>query len=82
MKTTLTKIGNSKGIIIPATFLRECQIDNVVSIEIKNNKIVIAKPEQLRSGWAEAFAKVKPHDQEILIDETLTNSFDSDEWEW
>lgn len=82
MKTTLTIIGNSKGIIIPATLLKECQIDYDVTIEVKNNKIVISKPVKPRSGWADAFAQVKPNDQEILIDDDLTTSFENGEWEW
>ncbi len=82
MKTTLTKIGNSKGIIIPAHFLKECQFDNVVSINIENDKIMISKPEQPRSGWKDAFAKALPNKNELLIDDTLSNHFDEDEWSW
>ena len=83
MKTSLTKIGNSKGIIIPAHLLKECNFDNVVSINIKDDTLVISKPEQPRIGWSEVFAKTKSsEDNEILIDDDLSNSFDKEEWTW
>ena len=82
MKTMLTKIGNSKGVIIPARILRDCRFDNVVSVEVKNETLVISKPAEPRSGWAEAFAKAVSHDQELLIDDTLSNQFDNEEWTW
>ena len=82
MQTTLTKIGNSKGIIIPAHFLKECQFYSTVSMNIKNNTIVISRPDQPRSGWAEAFAKLSLQENTLLIDDTLPNYFDGEEWSW
>ena len=82
MKTTLTKIGNSKGIIIPAHFLKECQFDNTVSINIHNDTVVISKPTQPRSGWKEVFAKASSQNNSLLIEDTLPNHFDEEEWSW
>lgn len=82
MKATLTKIGESKGIIIPKHFLEECQIDNVVTIKVENDTLVISKPSQPRSGWEESFANASMQDQEMLIEDTLPNDFDNKEWSW
>jgi len=35
MKTTLTKIGNSKGVIIPGKVLRQCGFDGAVEMEVR-----------------------------------------------
>jgi len=82
MKTNLTKIGNSKGVIIPARFLKECRLDDIVSIDIKNDTIVISKSTHPRSGWSKAFAEVSKREQEPLIDDALPNRFDDEEWTW
>ena len=80
MKAVLTKIGNSQGIIIPAHVIKECQLDHVVSIEIKDGVLMISKPKVNRCGWKEAFAKL-----DTTLDEELAefpNAFDEDEWIW
>ena len=82
METTLTKIGNSKGVIIPAGFLKECQLENAVSLTIQDGAIMITKPAHPREGWAEAFAKVAPCHSEMLIDDSIQNEFDEKEWVW
>jgi len=82
MIATLTKIGNSRGVIIPARFLKECRFDGAVSISMRNNTIVISKPDQPRSGWSEAFAKASPIADALLIDDTLANDFDDSAWSW
>ncbi len=82
MRATLTKIGNSKGVIIPAQFLKECQFDGAVLIDVRNNTIVISKPDQPRSGWSEAFAKTSMNEGALLFDDTLANDFDDTEWSW
>ena len=43
MKSSVTKIGNSKGIIIPAHLLKQCGFTKEVSLEIKNDTLVISK---------------------------------------
>lgn len=55
MQSTLIKIGNSQGVIIPGQLLEQCQLDDVVSLEVRDKSIVISKPGQPRSGWEEAF---------------------------
>ncbi len=88
MKANLTKIGNSKGVIIPAQFLKECQFDDIVSIDIDDDRLVISKPETARSGWGAAFAKaakknkVSLQNDTLLIEDGLANDFDEDEWSW
>ena len=52
MLTTMRRIGNSRGVLIPAAFLASCQIEDQVDMQLQDGQIVI-KPvrRQLREGW-------------------------------
>ena len=83
MKSSIRSIGNSRGIIIPQSFLKQCFIDEEVNIEVKDNHIIISPAEDVkRKGWADAFKQMaKNGDDELSIpdvfeDENLTD------WEW
>jgi antitoxin MazE len=81
MKTSVTKIGNSKGIIIPSHLLKQCGFIKEVSLEIKNETLVISKARKPREGWAEAFIEAGAGDEELLLNEA-SNDFDQNEWVW
>jgi antitoxin MazE len=46
MEANIITVGNSKGIIIPSKFLKLIGLENKVSIEVENNKIVIESSKQ------------------------------------
>jgi antitoxin MazE len=56
MKTSIRKMGNSQGVLIPKPFLAQTGMDiGEVEMEIENNAIVIRKPQKnVRDGWSEA----------------------------
>jgi antitoxin MazE len=83
MQSTIRNIGNSKGIIIPQSFLKQCLIENEVTMEVKDNTIVISPVERVpRQGWVEQFQKANSlEDKEIFVDHS-TSSFDDEEWTW
>lgn len=58
MLTKVSKVGTSVGVIIPRYIAVEGGFSQGTSIDIefKGNKIIIARAEKLRAGWAEAFA--------------------------
>ena len=82
MKTTIIKIGNSKGIRIPKTILSECKITDEVDLLVDDKKIIIQpfnkKP---RIGWASKFKSMSDnkHDKLLIHDSIDLNSKD---WEW
>lgn len=41
MKVSIVQIGNSKGIRIPQTIIKQCDIEDEVNLEIKENNIII-----------------------------------------
>jgi len=82
MRTTLTKIGNSKGVIIPAQLLNQCQFDKAVSLEVRDKSSVISRLDQPHSSWDEAFEAAVSFEDELLVDDRVVNDFDSGEWTW
>ena len=80
MRTNITKIGNSKGLIIPAHVLKQCGFKDEVHLEIKNDALVISKARKPRSGWAEAIER--EGDASNLLIPDISNTFDDEDWQW
>jgi antitoxin MazE len=83
MQSTIRNIGNSKGVILPQNFLKQCFIENEITIEVKNNTIVISPAEDnKRKGWAEAFKKMaKNGDDELIVPDVFEDEVSND-WTW
>jgi len=72
MQADVVKIGNSRGIRIPAALLKQCGIGNKVELEVNQNQIVIKPVSAPRQGWAAAFARMhQAGEDELLISENL-----------
>ena len=41
MRTTLRRIGNSQGVLIPAPLLAECGIQDEIELHLEGKKIVV-----------------------------------------
>lgn len=83
METNIINVGNSKGIIIPAKFLKMMGLSNVVNVEIDQGKLVISPATKPRQGWAEMFEQeisknghLKPYLPDVFEDEN------TDDWTW
>jgi antitoxin MazE len=78
MDATIIKIGNSKGIRIPAVILNELNLNenDKVIVQIENNMILI-RPYKPRNNWANAFKQMHENGDDRLVDlPKLTN----DDW--
>ena len=53
MKSKIISIGNSKGVIIPASFIKDLGLQDSVEIEVVENALVIRPVAIARSGWEE-----------------------------
>lgn len=82
MKIQLIKIGNSQGIRIPKSLVEQCNLKGELSIEVKENELVIKAEEDQRKGWDEAFKKANSINEDSLIDGDGMNLSDWDEKEW
>ena len=78
MRTSLRKVGNSRGVIIPATLLAACEMGEEVDIRLEGKNLVIASIKAPRAGWFEGY---KPEaDIEPLA--VLPADEGSEDWVW
>jgi antitoxin MazE len=82
MKARIIRIGNSRGIRIPKSLLEQSRLTDEVSLEARENEIVIRPARRPREGWADAFRAMAGRGDDHLLDESRSTSFDETEWEW
>jgi antitoxin MazE len=78
MRTTLRKIGNSRGVIIPAALLAECRLSDTIELRLEGSRLIIEPVETPRAGW---FDEHTPAD-DIDAWEGLGPDADASDWEW
>jgi antitoxin MazE len=84
MKTSIRKMGNSHGVIIPKPLLAElgAKADDVVDMKVKKGRIVIEPVKrQPREGWAEESKAIHEAGDDKLVWPDFPNEFDKD-WTW
>lgn len=57
MRLPLRKIGNSKGLILSQTLLRQVDLDTEVEVTVSEGQLMLSKPTDNtlpRQGWAKA----------------------------
>ena len=84
MKTTLVRIGNSRGIRLPKPVIEQCGFENEVEMEVHHHELVIRSSSQPREGWAGAFARMAEARDDELLDRVAETgpTWDEEEWEW
>lgn len=80
MKTSIRKMGNSQGVLIPKPFLAQAGLDmGEVDIEVENNAIVIRAPaKKVREGWAEASKAIAAANDDRLVWPEFANEDDKE----
>ena len=82
MTVSVVQIGNSRGIRLPKSILRELNIRDEVEMTIYNDSLIIKNiKKKPREGWNEAFLQMtKNKDDKLILDKNIdSNSF---EWVW
>ena len=82
IRTQIVKIGNSQGIRIPKPLLEQSGIRTEVEIEVHDDRLILRAVGRSRLGWEEAFAAMADRQDDILLDDANTTSWDSSQWEW
>jgi antitoxin MazE len=81
MKVKLVSIGNSKGVRIPASVIKECGLGNELEMRVENGVVVLAPARAVREGWGAAFEKMAAAgDDAPVIPDTVQNDFDTEDW--
>ncbi len=55
MRTVLPKIGNSRGVLIPAAFLAECGVGTEIEMRQEGLGLVIEPVKTARLGWFDGY---------------------------
>ena len=78
MLTTLRKLGNSHGVIIPKPLLAQIGLTGEADMKVENGAIVLRPIQRApREGWADASRAVAADAEEILAWPAFANEGDS-----
>jgi len=68
MLTTIRRLGNSRGILIPKPLLQHAGLEDEAEILVDGNTLVIRRPKKVaRQGWAEASKKLAVSGDDKLV---------------
>ncbi len=83
IKAKVVRIGNSRGIRIPKVILDQYHINDKVELETKEDCVIIKSSHIAREGWEKEFLKMhESQDDVLMIDDSMINDFDEEDWEW
>jgi antitoxin MazE len=79
MRTTIRKIGNSQGILIPKPMLVEAGMETEVDISVENGTIVLRpiRDHQPRAGWADAACEIAAQGNDVPAWPEFANAEDA-----
>jgi antitoxin MazE len=77
MRIAIRRIGNSKGMILPAALLAQIGLQNEADVSVEDGAIVVRVPAKpVRSGWAEASKALAAAGDDALIMPQFGNAED------
>ncbi|HVE08411.1 MAG TPA: AbrB/MazE/SpoVT family DNA-binding domain-containing protein [Paraburkholderia sp.] len=78
MKTTIRKMGNSHGVLIPKPILVQLGLEDEVDMQIEGNALVLRRPQKrAREGWADASRAVAVAGDDHLVMGEFPNADDA-----
>ena len=83
--TTLTRIGNSRGVRIPKAIIEQAQLeDKELFFKIIDEGLLIQPVQKPRQGWKKEFDKVLETKGAGQIDQEWLDAplIDDEQWEW
>ena len=79
MQTTLRKIGNSRGVIIPSAYIEQLRIKGKVELTLENGVLILKPVTPQRQGWFEGY---DPSKDTVAISDIEELESEQEEWEW
>ncbi len=79
MKTTLRKIGNSRGVLIPAAFLADCEINTEIEMRQEGRHIIIEPLKTVRADWFKGYQVANDTEAWAGLMETAK---ENEDWQW
>jgi antitoxin MazE len=79
MKTTIRKMGNSQGVIIPKPLLAQVGLHDEADMVVEKDCIVLRRPQaKVREGWAEASQRIAAAGDDALAWPEFANEGDAE----
>jgi antitoxin MazE len=79
MKTTIRRMGNSQGVLIPKPILAQLGLEDEVEMEVENDAIVLRKPQKkAREGWSDASKAIAEAGDDTLLMGEFPNADDAE----
>lgn len=83
MKVDLIRIGNSKGIRIPASVIKQLGLQDKLELRVEDGVILLSPAHRAREGWAEAFQRMaEAGDDALLIPDAFEDEVHDEDWTW
>ena len=84
MRQKIIAIGNSRGIILPVTFIKQYGFIDELMLEPGPDGLILKPIKPVRQGWAEQFAKAKSIELSKEGKEWLNipTDFEKEDWTW
>ena len=79
MRTSVVRIGNSRGLRIPKAALAQCQVGDDVELEVRKGELFVRPVRAAREGWDEAFRSMADRGGDRLLAAT---AWDRSQWRW
>jgi antitoxin MazE len=77
MLTTIRRLGNSQGILIPKPLLQQVGLVDQAEMRVEGETLVLRRPKATpRSGWAEASKKLAAAGDDALVLPEFVNEGD------
>jgi antitoxin MazE len=82
MRIAIRRIGNSRGMIIPASLLEQLGLHSEADVSVEDGALVVRAPAKpIRSGWAETSKNLHVLGDDSLLMPDFANAADA-ELEW
>lgn len=67
MRAKITRVGNSKGLILSKPIIEKYQIDKEVEIVLRDDHLILKPVKTPRVGWEDSFRRLQEDGPEELL---------------
>lgn len=79
MITTIRRMGNSQGVLIPKPLLQQVGLLDQAEMRVEGDALVLRRPKAApREGWAEASRELAAADNDALVLSEFANEGDAE----
>jgi len=79
MLTTIRRLGNSQGILIPKPLLQQLGLEDQADMRVEGDALVLRRPKaEPRIGWAAASRELAGHGDDALVLPEFGNEGDAE----